>query len=360
MHTGAEPPPSPAELYDLPENANLGVIGAFLGQFDAIQPYHPYEKDQSQNRVCWPTWDFGTMTGCAHGCQYCGTGKGGKYLNLALNLEEFMEVVVPRAIAQWPWQKCFRMMGWGADAATLEPEYGCFDLFTRKLAEYDRYGYFHSAGSNVDWVADLPRKDRLIAIFSVTTEAIARDLEGGTGHAFDRFEAGRRLNAMGVPVRYKFKPTLPIRNWREEYARAIEYALQVSDPESIGFCVIMWMTLEQVGNMIPLEMLDEEFVATARAATEEMAGNVCGPFPHHVRKAIYQHLIRECRRWSQDVLLYISTESREMWDELKGELGQNPNAFFCGCSSVAVPGRKLSLSPGCPHSTYTLGPVDSR
>jgi hypothetical protein len=293
------------------------------------------------------------MTGCPHACQYCGTGKHGQFLNVAVNIEEFMEVVVPRAVAKWPWQKCFRMMGWGADAITLEPEYGCIDLYTQTLAKYDRFGYFHTASSNVDWIADLPRKDRLIAIFSVTTEAIARELEGGTGHAFDRFEAGKRLNAMGVPVRYKFKPTIPIANWREEYARAIEYALQVSDPESVGFCVIMWMSLEQVGALIPLEMLDQEYVQAAREAAAEMEGNVCAPFPHHVRKEIYQHLIRECRRWSDDVLLYVSTESREMWDELRDELGQNPNAFFCGCSSVAVPGRKLSLSPGCPHSTYT-------
>jgi hypothetical protein len=205
----------------------------------------------------------------------------------------------------------------------------------------------------VDWIADLERKDRLIAIFSVTTESIARDLEPGTGEsAFARFDAGARLNKMGVPVRYKFKPVIPIKGWREEYAAAIEYMCKVSEAESVGFCVIMWMGLDALGEKIPLEMLDPEFVQAARAAAAQMEGNVCAPFPHEVRKEIYQFLIREVRKHDQEVLLYVSTESREMWEELAGELGQSPKAFFCGCSPVALPGRKLSLSAGCPHSTF--------
>jgi len=353
VHTGEELPDISAKLLHWPDNTNEGTVRAILGQFEAIHAYHPYERDQEENRVCWPTWDFGTMMGCPHGCQYCGAGKSGKFITVGLNLEEFMEVVVPRTIAKYPWQQCFRMIGWAAEMISFEPEYGCFDLYTRKLAEYDKYGYFHAASSNVDWIAELPRKDRLIAIFSVTCEAVARDIEPGTGHAFDRFEAGRKCNEFGVPVRYKFKPMIPVRNWQDEYARAIEQALTVSEPESVGFCVIMWMNLETLAGKIDLDLLDPEYVQAARDAAAEMEGNVCAPFPHHARKAIYQYLIQQVRRWDDEVLLYVSTESREMWDELKDELGQDPRAFFCGCSSVAVPGRKLSLSAGCPHSTYS-------
>lgn len=353
VHTAEQPPDTAAAMLGWPEDTDEGTVKAILGHFNTIQPYHPYEKDQAENRVCWPTWDFGTMMGCPHGCHYCGHGKSGKYITIALNLEQFMEEVVPRAVHKFPWQKCFRMIGWAADIIAFEPEFGCFDLFTRKLAEFDRYGYFHAAGPNVDWIADLPRKDRLIAIFSVTCEAVGRDIEPGTGHAFDRFDAGAKCNSFGVPVRYKFKPMIPVRNWREEYARAIEYALKVSRPESVGFCVIMWMDLETLGSKIDLDLLDPQFVQAAHDAAEEMEGNVCAPFPHHVRKEIYQFLIEQVRRHDSDVKLFLSTESREMWDELSGELGQDPNAFLCGCSSVALPGGRLSLSEGCPHSTYS-------
>ena len=83
-----------------------------------------------------------------------------------------------------------------------------------------------------------------------------------------------------------------------------------------------------------------------------MRGARTGPFPHAVRKEIYQFLIREVRKWDAEIPLYISTESREMWDELKDELGQDPRHYICACSAVAVPGRKLALSKECKYSTY--------
>lgn len=357
VFTGEELPSIEEKMRSFPEGTPGTHVQSIMGYFNNIQPYHPFEKDQAENRVCWPTWDFATMLGCPHGCRYCGTGTGGRFFTVALNIEQFMDEVVPRTAAKFPWQKCFRMIGWGADMIAFEPEYGVFDLYTKKLAELDLYGYFHAASSNVEWIADLERKDRLIGIFSVTCEAVARDIEPGTGHAFDRFDAGAKLEAMGVPFRYKFKPMIPVRNWREEYARAIEYAMSVSHPESVGFCVIMWMSLETLAAKIDLELLDPEFVQAARDAAAEMEGNVCAPFPHHVRKEIYRHLISEVRRWSKDTKLFLSTESREMWDELAEEMGQDPRYFLCGCSPVAPPGGKLTLSKGCPHSTYK--PLDN-
>ena len=77
-----------------------------------------------------------------------------------------------------------------------------------------------------------------------------------------------------------------------------------------------------------------------------------GPFPHAIRAAIYRFFVEQVRRWDADVPLYISTESREMWDELADELGQKPQSYVCGCSSVALPGRRLAVSRACPASTY--------
>jgi hypothetical protein len=296
---------------------------------------------------------FGTMMGCPHECQYCGTGKSGKFISITLNLEDYMEQVVGPCIEKNSWNKCFRMIKVVADLITFEPEYGLFDLFTRKLAEYEgRYGHFHTASDNVDWIADLPHRDRLLGVWSTTCEAVSRDLEPGSPSAIDRFEAGRKCNEMGIPVRYKFKPMIPIRNWREEYASAIEEALKRSDPESIGFCVIMWMDYDELTKKIDPGLLDPEYVQAARTAVEEMKGVRVGPFPHNVRAEIYRFLINEVRRWDKDVLLYVSTESRGMWDDLKDELGQDPRSYVCACSSVAVPDRKLALSPDFRYSTY--------
>lgn len=345
-------------LEQCPEGVSGGDLAAVFGQMTAVEDQHPHARDRDNNSVCWPTMNFGTMIGCPHGCLYCGQGRGGKYIAIMLNIEEYMEKVVGPVIETYPWNKVFRMILHGADLVTFEPEYGLFDLFTRKLSEYeDRYGHFHTASAHVDWVKDLPHKDRLIGVWSVTCDAVARDIEPGAGPAMARFDAARKCQDWGVPVRYKFKPIIPVRNWREEYARAIEYALKHTEPESIGFCVYIWHTLEAMERALPLDLLDPEFVDQARKNVDAMRGKRQAPFPHHVRKEIYQFMIREVRRWNSDVLLYVSTETREMWDELKDELGQDPRAYVCACSSVAVPGRKLALSPAFRFSTYNSSPM---
>jgi len=340
------------------EGTSLGLLKNIYGHFTNAVDQHPHERDQRDNCVCWPTFNFGTMSGCPHGCLYCGSGRAGKFISIALNIEDYMERVVGPVIEAYPWNKVFRMILGGADLMAFEPEYGLFDLFTRKLAQYeDRYGHFHTGGANVEWLADLPHRDRLVGVWSTTCDFVAKNIEPGSGPAVERFKAGAKCEEMGIPARYKFKPIIPVRNWREEYAKAIEQALTLSNPESIGFCLYIWNSYSSLVNTIPPDMLDQEYLQVAEEAADKMKGTRTGPFPHHVRKEIYQFMIKEARRWDKDVLLYISTETREMWNELEDELGQDPSAYICACSSVAVPGRRLALSPGFRYSTYSPSPL---
>ncbi|MBN2308439.1 MAG: hypothetical protein JXR94_05675 [Candidatus Hydrogenedentes bacterium] len=334
------------------------IVGGIYGHMTTAIDQHPHHLDQRNNCVCWPTYNFGTVQGCSHGCLYCGAGREGKFLAIALNLEDYMDKVVKPVIEANPWNKVFRMILDGADLISLEPEYGLHELFAHTLAQYEeRWGHFHTASSNVAWLADMPNRDRLVGVWSVTCEAVARDIEPGTGRAIDRLEAARTCQDLGIPVRYKFKPIIPVRNWREEYACIIEQALTRTEPESIGFSLYIWNTYESMLNAFGPDLLDPEFVEAAKAAREEMAGTRTGPFPHQVRRDVYRFFINQVRRWNKDVLLYVSTETREMWDELKDELGQDPRAYVCGCSSVAVPGRRLALSPGFRYSTYHPTPI---
>ena len=341
-----------------PEKTPVDVLRKMFGHMVTAIDQHPHERDQHDNCVCWPTYNFGTMTGCPHGCQYCGAGRTGKFIGIALNLEEYMQKVAGPVVEANPWNKVFRMILSGSDHIAFEPEYGVHELFAAKLSEYEgRYGLIHTASSNVDWLVDLPNRDKLIILWSTTCEAVARDIEPGTGRAIDRIEAARKCQELGLPVRFKFKPVIPVRNWREEYAWIIEQALKQCEPESMGFCLYIWNTYDSLVKSIDPELLDAECLSAARDAVEEMKGSRNGPFPHRVRKGVYRFLIGEARRWNKDVPLYISTETRQMWDELKDELGQDPSCYVCGCSSVALPGRKLGLSPAFRYSTYHPTPL---
>ena len=341
-----------------PSATSAEVVRKIYGHMTTAVDQHPHHLDQVHNCVCWPTFNFGTIAGCPHGCLYCGTGRAGKFLTVTLNLEEYMEKVVKPVIEANPWNKVFRMILSGADLIAFEPEYGLHKLFAETLAEHaDRWGHIHTASANVEWLADIPHRDRLVGVWSVPCEAVARDIEPGTGKAIDRIEAARVCQDLGIPVRYKFKPVIPVKNWREEYAWIIEQALKRTKPESIGFCLYIWNTYDSLTSTIDPDLIDPQCLKAALEARDQMKGQRNGPFPHETRKEIYQHLIREARRWDKEVLLYISTETREMWDELKDELGQDPLNYICGCSSVAVPGRRLGISPGFRYSTYSPTPV---
>jgi len=331
---------------------SLNMIWDFLGYIDNFRAYHQRKDDWEKNYCCWPTWDFGVMAGCPHGCQYCGAGRSQPYIAIGLNLEDYMEHVVEPKVLKESWQKCFRLISWGADVPAFEPEYGAFELYLTKLAELDRYGYFHSNSDNMDWVEGLTHRDRLIGIWSISGEGQARLLEPGAPSAAARVDAMAKLTEWGVPFRPKFKPVIPVRTWREDTAACIADIFARSRPESIGFCVYMWNTYESMRAMFDLELLDPDMVTAARYAAKEMAGVVTGPFPHEARKEIYTFMATEVRRHDKEIPIFLSTESREMWEEMAPLLGQDPKYFFCGCSSVALPGRRLALSQECPHSTF--------
>ena len=153
-------------------------------------------------------------------------------------------------------------------------------------------------------------------------------------------------------MRFKFKPAIPVRGWREQFSREIKRIFENTRPESIGFACLMWMSLDRVAACIPLELLDPDFVAAAEEAREELAGVRVGPFPHEKRKELYLHLIREVRKYDSEVKLYVSTESNRMWEELADELGQEPGRFICGCNPVQVPGPQLMTCDRLAGSTF--------
>jgi len=358
MDLSANRPSVRPVLARCPDGTPERLLRRICGQFITVVDQHPYEVDQPRNLVCWPTLNLGTIEGCPHGCQYCGGGRDSKALVITLNLEEYMEQVVGPVIEANPWSKVLRMILDNTELVAFEPEYGLFDLFSRKLAEYDgRWGHFHTAGAYADWLEEIPHRDRLIGVWSTSADEVVRDFEPGAGPAVDRYHAARKCQDLGVPVRFKYKPVIPIRGWREAYRATIEQALQIVRPESIGFCLYAWNSYAHMMETLPTDLLDPECLDAARRTADEMKDRRCGPFPHETRREIYRFFIREIRRWDKDVLLYVSTETREMWDELQEELGQDPRCYVCGCSSVAVPGRKLAVSPGFRYSTYNPAPV---
>lgn len=101
-----------------------------------------------------------------------------------------------------------------------------------------------------------------------------------------------------------------------------------------------------------LDQLDPAFATAMHEQEEALRGVQTGPFPHAARAEVYRFVIAQIRRWDERVPVYLSTESREMWDELEGELGQSKRAFTCGCGPMATADGKLRLAANMKLTTY--------
>lgn len=352
LKTSAPSPDWDALLKHCPEGTAQGQLVELYGH-GANLHQRLREYDQTANHVCWCAREFNTIWGCSHGCRYCGVGRGASRLVVGVNLEDYAEQVVRPALVNNPWQKCYRLIGGAADEITFEPEYGAYETICRVLAEFpDRYLITHTASDNVYWLADFPYCDRLIHVYSLTSDEYAAALEPDTPTPTERLEAAAFCESLGIPSRPKLKPVIPVRNWREDYERLIADLFAKTHPQSIGLCVMMWMNLATAREFLDLEQLDPVFAEAMQEQEEALRGVDTGPFPPEARKAIYRFLIGQIRRWDKQVPIYISTETREMWDELEGELGQSKTAFLCGCGPMATPDGRLTLSPEMQYTTY--------
>ncbi|MBN2451032.1 MAG: hypothetical protein JXR77_11620 [Lentisphaeria bacterium] len=296
------------------------------------------EQYTSRRGVCRARVQFDTIYGCPHGCRYC---PGGKVAVVATNLEEFLHrQVIPAAEAE-PWQKVFMFNSALSDTLCFEPEYG----LSRLLVEYyastaDQCYLIHTKSDNVGFLLDLDHRGHTIVLWSLTGDAACERVEPGTPSAWERVEAARRCQEAGYPIRFKLKPIVPVRGWRQEYRDLIGRLLSRTRPESIGLFLLAWMDADELEGCIDPDLLDPAFLEALRDHAEEMKGVTAGPFPHAARAEVYGFLIDEIRRHDRDVPVFLCTETVEMWREFAPRLGVGPQDYVCGCGPQCRPGLR--------------------
>ena len=294
------------------------------------------ENFRSRRGVCRARVQFDTIYGCPHGCAYCG---GGKVSVINTNLEEFIEQQVRPAAAAEPWQKVFMYNSALSDTPCFEPEYG----LTRLLAEFyattpDQHCLIHTKSANVDFMREFDHHGRVVMLWSLTGPTAASRIEPGSASPEERIEAARICQEAGCPVRFKLKPIVPVRGWRDEYREVIERLLTRTSPESIGLFMLAWMDFEQLAACIDLDLLEPGFVRALENSADEMRGVTAGPFPHAARAEVYHHLYDEIRRHDASVPVFLCTETLEMWEEFAPLLGMEPSNYICGCGPQCKPG----------------------
>lgn len=295
-----------------------------------------------KNRICRPAIEVHAMDGCPHKCVYCGLGH---VMMVMLNIEELVERV-SRCCRLNPWQKVYRY-DINGEALALEPEFGACRQFVEYFAgAEDRYFLVHSKSANVRHLLGLDHRGHTIMLWSLTSETATRELEKDSAPTYEIIEAAAECQKAGYPVRFKFKPIIPVRNWRQEAREMIRRVFELTQPDMLTLCTLGWTSLEELKAIIPPALLDPDCLKAAEEKEEEMRDLTQKPFPHETRREIYQFYFDEIRKHDPTAPVAISTETWDMWRDLKAQFGEGPLSYVCGCGPQATPGAKrIEVNP---------------
>ena len=320
-----------------------GKLRAALG-YDAFQMFssHQTEYKPCPDHVCRPAWRIHMVHNCPHKCFYCSLREP---LMAMANVEEYVTKLAELSRLN-PWQKTWLFED-DSEALALEPELGGLPAIMDWCARSDdNYVIVHTKSANVDWLEHQDHRGRTILVWSLTARTQSDELESGSATMAERIEAARRCQEWGYTVRFKFKPIVPVLGWREELAEMIRLVFERTRPDVISLFMLAWMDHAELVRLLDPARLDPRFVAGAAAAAEELKDSRVRPFPHELRREVYQFCFDEVRRWDTEVPVSLSTETTRMWHDLGPVLGLEPSNYPCGCGPQSVPGlRRLPVNP---------------
>jgi hypothetical protein len=335
--------------------AGAGAFDFFCSRTQVFNVASPQDIRPNPQHVCRPQWRIHQGTGCPHQCAYCGLGG---YILSHVNTEEYIERLGD-LLAQNRWQKTW-LYDDVMDVPTLEPQLDTLAPIMRFFeTTEDQYLIIHTKSDRVDALIEAGAPRNTIVVWSLSGLTQASVLEPGTGTTESRIEAARRCQEAGITVRYKFKPIIPVKNWREEADYTIDLALSRTHPDNLSMTALMWMDVHTMKECLGADVLDPEFVRAAEDAEEEMRESHTGPLPPHMREKIYRHYIACVRDKDADIPLTLSTESADMWKSLATELGTTPADYVCGCGAGATPDL-LTLNSNPWHDARVARTWDGR
>ena len=218
---------------------------------------------------------------------------------------------------------------------------GACKTLVEQFAELkDRYIILFTKSANVDFLLPLNHKGHTIMLWTLSTHTASRQIEPRAGTMEERIEAARKCQEAGYPVRFKFKPFVPIKNWRAETTETLEMLFDNVRPDNV--CIGPLHAIGGEGKIGPRlervfgrDLIDEDFINTYQDPEDEWR-----IFPFELRKEICRFFISECKRLSPSTPASFCSETIQMWDELGHMTDMKPWNFVCNCSPHSTPGLK--------------------
>ena len=296
---------------------------------------------QLQKCVCQSAYEIHCAFGCLHACDYCHVLP---YFNIMLDMEtlagkvrEFGETIPHQALYKFDNQ---------TDQITLEPEYGASKIMVEMFADWPgRFLLLYTKSDNVDHLLDLNHRGHTLISWSIAAETAASKIERKTPSLERRIDAMARCQDAGYRVRIRFSPMCPLKNWREEHRDMIQRVLARVKPEVISVDIIGWMNPDQMKDAIDMDLFDPDYVAALdRRIAEGFKRDGKHVFPHEMRADILRFVIEEIKRVRPEQAVSLCMETTDMWRELGGMTGMEPDSYVCCCGPTSVPGNPLMSS----------------
>lgn len=317
---------------------------------DAVFVFRTYEEDQGQRYFhyrdgrsyltdrgihCQSAMELNSIFGCAFRCAYCGFGR---CVDITLDIERIL-LNLPDVFSRYPNQRLYKYSNM-TDLPAFEPEYdGVLPMVRRFAQEQNRYLMLFTKSDNVEFLLDADHGGQTIISWSLSSATVSREIDRWAATMEERIEAMRRCQDAGYIVRARLSPIVPVRDWQREYRRLFETMFEKVSPDLVTLEMLGWFDFDDLPEMLSRELLDQKAYSAAEAAQDEMRGHQKSPFPHDVRRAIYEFCIDEVKRISPATPVSICHGTPRMWEELGEKLGMHPPDFVCNCGPMSTPPR---------------------
>lgn len=317
------------------------VAFAHLGASDRVFPGYSFGELRSGRReriergvLCQTALEVQTAVGCPFDCAYCPYSS---FLCVRLDVEALADRVVGLARASRS-QALFKLNN-RSDTLGLEPEYGLAPALVERFARLpDKALMLYSKGAAVDGLLDLDHRGRTVACFTLTPEPVAARLEACAPAPSRRLGAIRKLGAAGYPIRVRFSPIVPVRDWRSVYGHLVRRLAAAARPELVTLWTLSMVDLAELDRIVPLGDLDEAALEAARAEAPTMAGVKGAPFPPRLRAELYAEVAAMIREASPTTRVALCLETPEVWDRVgNAVVPRRGRAFLCNCGPGATP-----------------------
>jgi len=286
-----------------------------------------------RGEYCQTALELNIVEGCVFRCAYCGFGRR---LIFYLDVERLIGGL-DDIFAQYPDQSLYKYSNM-TDLPPFEPELDAVPPMVARFArEADRYLMLFTKSDNVDFLLDLDHRGHTIVSWSITCDTASRAIDKRTPSMAERIAAMQAVQGAGYRVRARLSPIVPVKGWREEYRDLFERLFAAARPDVVTLELLGWFDFEDLGQLMPPDLLDGEAVAAARAAADALRGHHNGPFTEATHQEVYRFCIETVKDLSPETPVAVCHGTPETWSALGPLMGMAPTDYVCNCGPTSTP-----------------------